>query len=349
MNDHAINSAIQDYVREHLSPTEPERDYVRDKYLQLREFLGHSCFKSGSFARFTAIHPMHDLDVIWITYNPEIMDNPEKLLRVLAADLTRLYKDAGGPQPKISVQTHSVTLEFDDIEDGFAIDVVPAIPSVDPALKNAYGDPIFIVPEVLKMSRQHRRAFYAERRANDQVSWLYSDPKGYIKQAKELDDESKGDHRKTAKLLKAWRFARKTAVGDAFKLKSFHSEQVCADQFTENADMTVYEGIRTCFNVIPDYIVGAPRVEDRAYALVEEQKYIDEYLDQDHATARDKEIILTEIARAAKAIRSLVNCRNKAEVYAVLDSLVKIEDQKPPVRVAAPVTYSAPARPWLEN
>src|SRR5215204_4581616 len=105
MSDDAIDNVLKKYAREHLSPTPDERDYVTDKYQQLREFLGHSCFKSGSFARFTAIHPMHDLDVIWITYNPAIMDNPEALLKDLADDLAAKYRDADGPIPKIIVNT----------------------------------------------------------------------------------------------------------------------------------------------------------------------------------------------------------------------------------------------------
>lgn len=353
MTDQAIDAAVKNYVRKHLSPTDDEQDYVKDKYGQLKDFLAQSCFKSGSFARFTAIHPMHDLDVIWVTSNPEIMDNPIKLLQALADDLVEQYRKAGGPQPKITVQTHSVTLKFDDfpeLEDGFSIDVVPAIPSLNPELKNEFGDPIFIVPEVLKMNHRKRNAFYAEHRPADEVGWVYTDPKGYVKQTTELDEASGGNHRKDAKLLKAWRHGRKTVIGDAFKLKSFHTEQICAAQFTEYPVTTAYDGLRNCFNVLSDYVIEAPCIEDKAYALLEEQKFIDAYLDDEHATTEDKKLILKEIAAAVLLIGKLAHCNNETEVFAVLDQLTQTEEpSSPAARVARAVTYSAPARPWSKG
>jgi hypothetical protein len=346
MRDQDIDRMLKDFARQHLSPTREEQDYVATKYHQLKEFLGQSCFKSGSFARFTAIHPMHDLDVIWVTYNPAIMDDPEGLLRELAADLTRQYRGTGGVIPKISIQTHSVTLTFSDRDDDFSIDVVPAVPSSEPSLTNEYDDHVFIVPEVLKMNHSHRQAFYASHGSADDVSWVYTDPKGYIKHAKALDDDSGGNHRKAAKILKAWRHARKEDLGDMFKLKSFHTEQVCAEMFAKNPSMTVYEALRACFNILADYVVAAPYIEDRAYALTEETKYIDEYLGDESSTKADKELILAEIASAAKTVSSLAGCSRDAEVLAAIKQLVTAMPTQPtpaPARVA----YAEPARPWL--
>ena len=132
MSDEAINAIIKKYVRDTLSPTKDEQSYVSDKNNALQEMLGNACFRAGSFARFTAVRPLHDLDIIWITDNPAVMDDPKAALSQLASLLSSEYKKRGDATPEIAAQTHSVTLLFKDVddEDGFSIDIVPAIHSL---------------------------------------------------------------------------------------------------------------------------------------------------------------------------------------------------------------------------
>lgn len=350
MSDEAINNIIKKYVRENLSPTKDEQSYVSDKYDTLREILGGSCFRAGSFARYTAVRPLHDLDVIWITDNPAVMDDPETVLRQLASYLQSEYKKRGGA-PEITTQTHSVTLLFNDTddEDGFSIDIVPAIHSFDPKLKNEFDDPILIVPEILKMNHTNRAAFYASQRPDADIGWIYTDPKGYISIAKNLDEETNGDYRKAAKLVKAWRSGLKRALGDDWKLKAFNAEQVCAEEYGTDTSMNTLDAVRTVFSVMPNYVANAPVIEDRAYVQLEEDKYIDEYLaDADKVSDEDKQLILDRIREADQLIGQLPACTNEAEVIAILDRLTSQEEEKTPTTPVAPrqTTYAAPARPY---
>lgn len=350
MSDEAINNIIKKYVRENLSPTEDEQSYVSDKYNTLQEMLGNACFRTGSFARYTAVRPLHDLDVIWVTDNPAVMDDPESVLRLLANHIRSEYEKRGGVKPEITMQTHSVTLLFKDTddEDSFSIDIVPAIHSFDPKLKNEFDDPILIVPEILKMNHTNRVAFYASQRPDADIGWIYTDPKGYISVATNLDKETNGDYRKAAKLVKAWRSGLKRALGDDWKLKAFNAEQICAEEYGEDTGMSTLEAVRIVFSVMPDYVVNAPLMEDRAYAQLEEDKYVDEYLvDPDKVSEDDKRVLLDHIRNADRLIGQLPACTNEAEVVAILKRLTSQETETP-VAAFTPrqTTYAAPARPY---
>ena len=353
MSDEAINSIIKKYVRENLSPTEDEQTYVSEKYNTLQEMLGNACFRVGSFARYTAVRPLHDLDVIWVTDNVAIMDNPESVLRQLADHLQSEYKLSGGAEPKITTQSHSVTLLFNDTddEDGFSIDIVPATHSFDPKLKNEFDDPIFIVPEILKMNHTKRAAFYASQQQGTDIGWIYTDPKGYISIAKNLDTDTNGDYRKAAKFIKAWRSGLKRALGDTWKLKSFNAEQVCAEQYGTDISMSTLDAIRTVFSAMPNYVVDAPVIEDRAYVQLEEDKFIDEYLaDPDKVSEDNKRLILDRIRDADRLIGQLPTCTNEAGVITILKRLTG-QDTETSVAVSTPheTTYVEPARPYARH
>ncbi len=62
MNDQILNQAINHYIKENLSPKQEQRDYITAKYAELRDFLSGNCFQAGSYARYTATDPVHDLD-----------------------------------------------------------------------------------------------------------------------------------------------------------------------------------------------------------------------------------------------------------------------------------------------
>jgi hypothetical protein len=175
MTEPELSALLEQYARANLSPTKTEREYISTKYNTLKEYLLGASFRSGSYARRTVIRPPHDLDVIWITRQAAVMDEPTEVMRALAADLKRKYTAAGGVVPLISIQTHSVTLIFDDFKGGFAIDVVPGVPHEDQ--KNEFGYPIYAVPEILTQNRRHRTERYT---SGQDIGWIDSDPKGYV-------------------------------------------------------------------------------------------------------------------------------------------------------------------------
>jgi len=338
-----IDENIKRYVRANLSPTDDEQDYVREKFNEIDNFLAGECFQTGSFARETAVRPIHDLDVIWVTGDEEIWNDTESFMQQLAADVEEQYKEFSDSQPKVNVQTHSITLLFDDLKNQeFSIDVVPATPT---KFRNEIDDPIYKVPEVIKRSHSKRQKFYDTHTDPSEVGWTYTDPKGYIAQAISLDNASDGNHRKTAKFLKAWRNGLKAKHGDEMKLKAFHLEQVCAEEFKKNPKMTVYEAVRHCLLLLPDYIRSAPYIEDRAYAAMGDNKHIDNYLDLGNGkvTQAQKELIVSEIALANEKMPKFTWSEDTDEVIDELLGIAPTDTSRTP-----PTTYVAAPAPWHE-
>ena len=343
MNDSTIDNFLKDYARDYLSPTDDERKYVRSKYEEVKAFLNSSCFRTGSFARRTAVRPLHDLDVIWVADDPNILDNPEGCLQQLAAELREQYKESE-VQPKIEVQTHSVTLIFDDIEGGFAIDIVPATPCTDPVVLNQHGDYIYKVPEILKLSHSNRMVAYARQ---DSIAWIYTDPKGYWTQGRQLDADSGGNYRKSIKIVKGWRAGVKNRLGDKFKLKAFHAEQVGTEQFNQDIGMNVYDAVRTIFNELAEYVVAAPCIEDLAYVALDEDKFVDAYLEPGKISTEEKELILAEIDSANQLIARLSNATSASEVHNIVEQLLGLRKVSPAPQ--QPVTFSNPSSPWANS
>ena len=215
MDDNTINKIVNNYVRDHLSPKPEQREYITEKYGELKEFLGGGCFRSGSYPRYTAIDPVHDLDVIYPVTDVTVRDNPTALMSQLQAQLEKQYKNSLTKIKRIYAQTHSVTIELADSPEGdFSIDVVPAIELAD---TNGYGQPLYLVSEILRFNHYNRQRRYEES-AERPIGWIKSDPRGYIKAASLLN-EANGDFRHAAKLIKGWRHACKMAYKDDFKLK----------------------------------------------------------------------------------------------------------------------------------
>lgn len=347
MNDSTIDKLLSDYARRTLSPTDAEQKYVSKKYNELDNFLAGVCFQSGSFARYTAIRPMHDLDVIWITNDELILTNPESFMQQLAADLEEQYREFGEAMPKISIQTHSVSLLFSDIGGGFSIDVVPAVPSTDPALTNDYGQPIYVVPEIIKKDHDQRQKFYESHKLPEDIKWVYTDPKGYIKRATDIDRLSKGAARKSAKFLKAWRHGLKEKHGDKFAFKAFHLEQINSIQFVANSNMSVYEALRANFNILSGYVKNAPCIEDAAYRHLAEEKYIDEYMgDPVKVSTSDKELILSEIMAASDLVSQLENAQTDVEVTKITEQLLGRQERQSSGGGGSR-SYSKPTEPWF--
>ncbi|MDQ7812877.1 hypothetical protein, partial [Brevundimonas sp.] len=61
-----MNALLRRYAQKHLSPTENERQFVTRVYTSVRDVLGEAnCLQIGSYPRYTAITPLHDLDVLY--------------------------------------------------------------------------------------------------------------------------------------------------------------------------------------------------------------------------------------------------------------------------------------------
>lgn len=308
-----INRIFREYVKNNLSPTKTERDLVSNIYEAIKITLNNKCLLVGSYARFTAITPLHDIDIIYIDglFKPDYL-NPQQILDNLQNIIRKYFVNPTRYPIKISLQTHSITISFTEKqEELFAVDIVPAYIS---GLKNEYGDDIYYVPQILNTNRRYRQQRYEELNKNikNEIDWwLKSDPHGYIKSARDLNSQN-NDFRKTVKFVKRWKHNCKEKQAD-FKLKSFHIEQVIYEIYTHNPNVEIIDAIFIFFCNIPIIIKNA-QIKDRA----DNNKYIDEYVEgltdlqkRKIIEARDKFLIELENIIPSKSISSLLD----AEFY----------------------------------
>ena len=82
INNHK-NSIISNFVRENCSPVRHERKFAQDEFYFLNKILIGSIFQSGSYARFTSISPLNDLDaqaeIVTDSDNDGLSDDMEKV------------------------------------------------------------------------------------------------------------------------------------------------------------------------------------------------------------------------------------------------------------------------------
>ena len=278
-----ISAAFRKYVKDHLSPTTKERGFVTSVYEALCNVLGaNHCLQIGSYPRFTANRPLHDLDVLYVNGSwPGVIPNPAGLLNALKDRIEKEFENPTQFAVKVSVQTHSITIVFlNGTEQFFAIDVVPAYTSGT----NEFGVDMYMVPEIIKRRPMNRRAFYEElARTKRSMGWIKSDPRGYIEVARQVNLVN-NDFRKAAKFVKAWKCACKE-LDDTFKLKSFHMEQIITSYFHESLQLEIYDAVLQFFRDLPTLIARA-RIPDRA----DEAKNIDEYVED--LTDAEKQLII---------------------------------------------------------
>lgn len=330
MRKNELNNLLRDYVRNHLSPTSGEQSFVSGLYNALKPVLNNKTLIIGSYARFTAIRPLHDLDVLYIAgeFDPNHLD-PQRVLNELKSAVETKFENPTRYQYKISLQTHSVTILFlDSVEEIFSVDIVPAYTSGD---KNEHGDDVYWVPEILRYSPRNRRTKYKElneTKSSELEWWLKSDPRGYIKAATDVNRINE-DFRKTAKLVKRWKHNCKEKF-EEFKLKSFHIEQGIYHIFQQNPDIEITDTVFQFFCDLPDFI-AKPQIPDRA----DPSKFIDEYLtdltEADRVKiiqARDAFLIKLENISQSTSVDSLLEAdarrrRSDTEAY-LFDSRIPI-------------------------
>lgn len=318
MTDNELNSIIEQYVRDHLSPKPAERDLVSRRYEQLQGFLNGQSFQTGSYARFTSKTPVNDLDVFWQLPDAFLGDavrkaiepsqlDPSDILRDLTRHLEAEYRKAG-VTARIKPQSHSVGIYFGKTDDEFSIDLVPAVSTGD---KNEYGDFVYWVPEIAELSKSRRAKRYAD--ADGGILWIKSDPKGYIEDARRLDDHNEA-FRKTAKFVRAWRAACKKD-SSTFPLKSFHMELILMDLFSEESDLTSLEALRRFFGRLDRYM-ARPSFADRA----DDSRYVDAYVAR--LNDEEKNDVLTHMQSATSYMDTLQHSLDDSAVKRRIESML---------------------------
>lgn len=224
MRKNELNNLLREFSKKHLSPTQSEQALISRIYTAFKEALGGSTLMIGSFARYTANRPIHDLDILYIDgkFDPSNL-HPESILAALKKKIETNFKNPTQYEFKISLQTHSITVSFlEKGEEFFSVDVVPALTS---GILNEFKEDIYWVPEILRFGPRQRRIQYpllSESLKNESDWWIKSDPRGYITAAGNMNKENP-DFRKATKIIKAWKHQCKEKLGE-FKLKSFHIE-----------------------------------------------------------------------------------------------------------------------------
>ncbi len=285
MNENELNNRLEEFCRKYLSPSIDEIDRVTARFGQLQSILpGNDIFQSGSFARETAVSPIHDLDIIWVIPDSEyelgskliaeetsnaIHFDVKKPLESLAEMLKSEYRRLNVDVNIDDSQTHSINISFKDKEK-FTIDVVPAIRS---GIKNSYSDDIYLVPEIQKVGHKRRSKVYKAKDEN--LEWVLSDPKGYLQQSLNLNENP--SYRKAVKFSKVWKKSCNASLS-GFELKSFHIELLVAEIFMKNENIDFYTSV-TLFLENIGLKLEKPYLRDLADNNVFVDKYIEELND----------------------------------------------------------------------
>ncbi|ABQ04864.1 nucleotide-binding domain-containing protein [Flavobacterium johnsoniae] len=274
MKKDKISSLIRTYVREKLSPTMSDIQFVSKIYQSFNDLLGvNNCIQIGSYPRYTAIRPLHDLDILYILGDWQSSNiEPFSDLNNLADKFEKEYKNPTKYNIEITVQTHSISFRYlDDKIEVFAVDLVPALKKD----QNEFKKDMFYVPEIIKQNRgQKRQEYYRTKQLNNsKIIWIKTDPLGYIEVATSLNQINE-DFRKSVKFVKGWKHNCKEK-NDDFKLKSFHLEQLITRDYLINPYQDIFESIFTFFTSLKKNI-EQPNIPDRANA----NKCIDEYLSE---------------------------------------------------------------------
>src|SRR3989338_2487978 len=220
MKKDKFNSKLRDLART-LSPTQKERGMISQIYQSINDCLGEeNTIQIGSYPRYTAITPVHDLDILYVLGKwGESDPRATEALNKLHALINQQYKMPNEfDSVKVGIQTHSVTISFmKNKEEVISVDIVPAYEYG----ANEFSQPTYKVPEIIKKKSHRARAqFYVEKQIKREViNWIDSDPRGYISCATAVGKNP--DFRKAVKIAKRWKNNLQSENED-LKLKSFH-------------------------------------------------------------------------------------------------------------------------------
>lgn len=271
-----FNIKFRDYART-LSPRQYERDLISKIYQSICDLLGaNNCIQIGSYPRFTAITPVHDLDVLYILGRwDENSHNPSTALQNLATQFNQYVNPTSYRVELGPAQSHSITILFKDSagREILSIDIVPTYIFS----KNEFNEDTYKVPEIARKRHGRKRIQYYQElsQQHKEMGWIISDPRGYIHVASEIDIATSGEFRKTAKVVKRWK-NNLVAEDENLKLQSFHIEQVLTNYFRGNNSLEIFDAVFRFFLELPQIIDNPNQIKDRA----NNDKFIDDYLEQ---------------------------------------------------------------------
>jgi hypothetical protein len=244
------------------------------------------------------------LDILYILGSwDENNHTPSATLQNLFNEIDSSHVNPTSYTKKVSLQTHSVTVEFwQSANMILSVDIVPAYSYG----KNEYSQDTYKVPEVIK-ERNHTKRNTLTWDASNSHSWINSDPRGYIKVATEVGVNT--DFRKTVKFVKRWK-NNLCDTDQNLKLKSFHLEQVVTKIFKQNPNIDIFDAIFTFFINLPAVVDAPNQIQDRANS----GKFIDDYLikltpeqKENIKEARDGFLIKLEALEESTSTNSLVD------------------------------------------
>lgn len=165
-----------------INPSPERRDLAQSYPATVRDWLKQHSFKtigphtrlSGSYARFTAIQDIKDVDILLFLPESELERTPNAVLR----DVKKALDEFPDAKVDVSGQRRSVRMDFSKPE--IQLDIVPsvALDDVDKPLE---------IPD---------------RPAKE---WIDSDPLGYAQRLSDLNQENGEKVVPLIKLIKAWR------------------------------------------------------------------------------------------------------------------------------------------------
>ena len=333
MKKNRINSLLRSYVKENLTPTQDDIQFVSNIYQSFNDLLGvNNCVQIGSYPRYTAIKPLHDLDILYIMGNWDPYNNDPKFdLQIIADKFSREYKNPTPFKLEIVVQTHSISFRYLDRNNDnevFAVDLVPSL--VDG--KNEFGRNKFRVPEIIKIHRGKKRTEYYQRKINSKESiiWIKTDPLGYIEVAANINKQNE-DFRRSVKFIKRWKHECKL-INENFKLKSFHLEQLITENYKQNTHLDIFDSIFKCLAELKEKI-EIPILRDRG----DNSKFIDSYVSE--LTEYERNLIHQAVDAILISFEKIDDLNSIAELFRigfykrVSDTERFLFDQKIPVLI----------------
>lgn len=216
-----------------VQPTQERITAVSEAHNTLRSHLAGDAelvypvadsFLSGSYARYTAIDPIKDADIILVLEEKELSgDFTEPHPRTVLKDLRDVIDDF---YDEVNLETQRRSIQVQLPDDDIRMDVVPAI------APKGKDRPLY-VPD------------YAQGR------WIASHPAGHIEHARKTNSDSDGRFVRVVKALKWWRGRRfpKDRAPKSFLLEAIVAQHMAMgeDSLPEAFAATV-ENIREAFS-----------------------------------------------------------------------------------------------------
>lgn len=310
-----VNKTFQNYIVNHLNLEKScdgectgdhadtcEKCMIIDahKYLygSLREKLALSSevdsssnditpFLTGSYRRHTIIRPPKDVDGFVPLNADDYQDyTPKEIIELVYSELLEIYSDYD-PQPEISVQSHSVCVQFSDT---FGADVIPAFPDGD----------LYKIPEL---------------DGTEDGRWLVSNPKKHIEFVSKVNQDNNGLVVPIAKLLKSWR--RDKFESKSIDMKAFHLEMLAVSIFEDHPIKAISSGLLTFFKNAQDYLQGT--VADPALKEAGIESNLNDLLDES-----DKNNLIDLIAEELESAEQAIQLEEENKSVDALDHWKKI-------------------------